>query len=206
MSCNAVPACDTPPTRSLRRSRRRTVGRSGRRLDGSLAQRLGSYLGHFLWTYSGSNYENERVVYCFELPVSGVCHKLERRYRTFHALHKKVKRMLGNRAPSGFPPKRLRSLNPKLLEQRRIGLEHYLQNLVRVPTLSNQLLSFLEVPTPMSPAASVASNDSDEQEFKPLHQPVLGFVKDPYPDTSSSDSLPDIVMQGVMTGLFGYDD
>lgn len=146
------------------------------------------------------------VVYCVEVTVSGVCHKLERRYRTFHALHKKVKRMLGNRAPGGFPPKRLRSLNPKLLEQRRIGLEHYLQNLVRVPTLSNQLLSFLEVPTPMSPAASVASNDSDEQEFKPLHQPVLGFVKDPYPDTSSSDSLPDIVMQGVMTGLFGYDD
>lgn len=146
------------------------------------------------------------VVYCVEVTVSGVCHRLERRYRTFHALHKKVKRMLGNQAPSGFPPKRLRGLNPKLLELRRAGLERYLQDLVRIPALSSQLLSFLEVPAaPVSPAASNASVDSDEQEFKPLHQPVMGFPKDPYLDTSSSDSLPDIVMQGVMTGLFGYE-
>lgn len=96
-------------------------------------------------------------------------------------------------------------MNPKLLEQRRSGLEHYLQDVARVPSLSNQLLSFLELPNPPSTAVSNASIDSDDQEFKPLHQPVLGFVKDPYPDTSSSDSLPDVVMQGVMTGIFGYD-
>ncbi|XP_065312454.1 sorting nexin-24-like [Dermacentor albipictus] len=147
----------------------------------------------------------QHVVYCVDVTVSGVCHRLERRYSTFHALHKKVKRMLGSQAPSGFPPKRLRGLNPKLLEQRRAALERYLQDLVRIPALSSQLLSFLEVPTPLSPAASNGSVESDDQEFKPLHQPVLGFPKDPYLDTSSSDSLPDIVMQGVMTGLFGYD-
>ncbi|KAK8782891.1 sorting nexin-24-like [Amblyomma americanum] len=145
------------------------------------------------------------IVYCVEVTVSGVCHRLERRYSTFHSLHKKVKRMLGSQAPSGFPPKRLRGLNPKLLEQRRAGLERYLQDLVRIPALSSQLLSFLEVPAPLSPAVS-NSVDSDDQEFKPLHQPILGFPKDPYLDTSSSDSLPDIVMQGVMNGLFaGYD-
>lgn len=117
--------------------------------------------------------------------------------------------MLGSQAPSGFPPKRLRGLNPKLLEQRRAGLERYLQDLVRIPALSSQLLSFLEVPAPLSPAASNGSVDSDDQEFKPLHQPILGFPKDPYLDTSSSDSLPDVVMQGVMNGLFAaydYDD
>lgn len=148
------------------------------------------------------------IVYSVEATESGVCHRLERRYRAFLALHKSVKRVFGNRTPAGlppFPPKRLRNMNPKLLEQRRSGLEHYLQDVARVPSLSNQLLSFLELPNPPSTAVSNASIDSDDQEFKPLHQPVLGFVKDPYPDTSSSDSLPDVVMQGVMTGIFGYD-
>uniref|UniRef100_A0A2R5LGM4 Putative sorting nexin-24 n=1 Tax=Ornithodoros turicata TaxID=34597 RepID=A0A2R5LGM4_9ACAR len=146
------------------------------------------------------------VVYSVEVNVSGVCHKLERRYRTFHTLHKNVRRLLGNRAPSGFPPKRIRNLSPKLLEQRRAGLERYLQGLLRIPSLSNQVLSFLELPAAqMSPIGSNASIDSDEQEFRPVHQPLLSFLPDPYPDTWSTDTLPDIVTKGVLKGLFGSD-
>lgn len=151
---------------------------------------------------SGRSY----ITYTVEVNVSGVCHKLERRYRTFHTLHKNVRRLLGNRAPSGFPPKRIRSLSSKLLEQRRAGLERYLQGLLRIPSLSNQVLSFLELPTAqVSPAGSNASIDSDEQEWRPLHQPLLSFLPDPYPDSASSDTLPDVVTRGVLKGLFGSD-
>ncbi len=44
-----------------------------------------------------------------------------------------------------FPPKRLRNTSHKLLEERREGLEAYLQHLTRTDPLPTTLLEFLQL-------------------------------------------------------------
>ena len=45
-----------------------------------------------------------------------------------------------------FPPKRLHNTSKKVLEQRRQGLESYVQYFVRMNPTPKPLLDFLEVP------------------------------------------------------------
>lgn len=49
----------------------------------------------------------------------------------------------GETAP--FPPKRVRNSHPKVLEQRRIALEHYIQKMLRLETTKRQVLEFLGI-------------------------------------------------------------
>ncbi|NWT24164.1 SNX24 protein, partial [Cardinalis cardinalis] len=63
-------------------------------------------------------------VFKIEVLVSGRKHFVEKRYSEFHALHKKLKKFI--RTPE-IPSKHVRNWVPKVLEQRRQGLELYLQ-------------------------------------------------------------------------------
>ncbi|XP_010157221.1 PREDICTED: sorting nexin-22, partial [Eurypyga helias] len=63
-------------------------------------------------------------VFKIEVLMNGRKHFVEKRYSEFHALHKKLKKFI--RTPE-IPSKHVRNWVPKVLEQRRHGLELYLQ-------------------------------------------------------------------------------
>uniref|UniRef100_H3A360 PX domain-containing protein n=1 Tax=Latimeria chalumnae TaxID=7897 RepID=H3A360_LATCH len=63
-------------------------------------------------------------VFKIEVLMSGRKHFVEKRYSEFHAFHKKLKKSI--KTPE-MPSKHVRNWVPKVLEQRRQGLEAYLQ-------------------------------------------------------------------------------
>lgn len=63
------------------------------------------------------------VVYVIHV-IEGSCEvRLERRYSDFHQLHKQLKRLYNNLAVPEFPPKKIRNLSQKVIEQRRVALQ-----------------------------------------------------------------------------------
>ncbi|XP_046761255.1 sorting nexin-24 isoform X3 [Gallus gallus] len=114
--------------------------------------------------------------------MSGRKHFVEKRYSEFHALHKKLKKCI--RTPE-IPSKHVRNWVPKVLEQRRQGLELYLQTVIleneELPKIFLDFLNVRHVPT-LPKAESCGSFDETESEesSKLSHQPVLLFLRDPY--------------------------
>ena len=83
-------------------------------------------------------------VYIIEVSTSGQFRRVERRYSQFLSLHHELKKTF--KATPEFPPKKLRNSTDKVLEQRRRGLESYLQHFARMEPPSQAVLDFLEVP------------------------------------------------------------
>ncbi|XP_061432249.1 sorting nexin-24 isoform X2 [Lethenteron reissneri] len=77
---------------------------------------------------AASSSSSPYTVFKVEVTMNGRKHFLEKRYSEFHALHKQLKKVI--KTPE-FPPKHVRNWVPKVLEQRRQGLEYYLQLLGR---------------------------------------------------------------------------
>uniref|UniRef100_A0ABI7YAU2 PX domain-containing protein n=1 Tax=Felis catus TaxID=9685 RepID=A0ABI7YAU2_FELCA len=74
--------------------------------------------------YEESDLERGYTVFKIEVLMNGRKHFVEKRYSEFHALHKKLKKCI--KTPE-IPSKHVRNWVPKVLEQRRQGLETYLQ-------------------------------------------------------------------------------
>ncbi|XP_076356573.1 sorting nexin-24-like isoform X1 [Tachypleus tridentatus] len=155
----------------------------------SFRQAEGEHGGHF-------------TVYRIEVYVSGRCQKIERRYRAFHALHKQLKRLV--QTPS-FPPKKMRNSSPKFIEQRRQALEHYVQEVLRLQPLPKEVSVFLSLPT-ISPSASLDSLEQLSIGRKTTHQPILTFLPNPFSEPAYSGSLPDIVVDGVIMGMYSAEE
>ncbi|NXG94765.1 SNX24 protein, partial [Sylvietta virens] len=87
-------------------------------------------------------------VFKIEVLMSGRKHFVEKRYSEFHALHKKLKKFI--RTPE-IPSKHVRNWVPKVLEQRRQGLELYLQTVIleneELPKIFLDFLNVRHVPT-----------------------------------------------------------
>lgn len=147
------------------------------------------------------NHGKHYTVFQIEVYSSGKCHKIERRYRAFHSLHKQLKHIIC--APE-FPPKKVRNLNPKVLEQRRKGLENYIQDLLRRKPVPKQLLTFLSLPG-ISPSPSVNSFNMEENREQ-THQPVMMYSPNLYLVEDRSSSLPDIVSKGLLMAFYPSDE
>uniref|UniRef100_A0A8V0X896 Sorting nexin 24 n=1 Tax=Gallus gallus TaxID=9031 RepID=A0A8V0X896_CHICK len=132
--------------------------------------------------YEESELERGYTVFKIEVLMSGRKHFVEKRYSEFHALHKKLKKCI--RTPE-IPSKHVRNWVPKVLEQRRQGLELYLQTVIleneELPKIFLDFLNVRHVPT-LPKAESCGSFDETESEesSKLSHQPVLLFLRDPY--------------------------
>ncbi len=88
---------------------------------------------------------SHRPYYAYRVEASlggGKFVRVERRYSQFLALHNELRKLV--RTPE-FPPKKLRNTSHKLLEERRAGLEGYLQHLVRLNPVPTSLLDFLQL-------------------------------------------------------------
>ncbi|XP_064421874.1 sorting nexin-22 isoform X2 [Latimeria chalumnae] len=98
--------------------------------------------------------EKTHTVFKVEVLINGRKHFLEKRYREFHALHKKIKKVY--KVPD-FPPKRVPNWRSKVLEQRRQALEAYIQGVLsRNQSVPKELLVFLNVKQPSAGAKSIS--------------------------------------------------
>uniref|UniRef100_A0A182JDB1 Uncharacterized protein n=1 Tax=Anopheles atroparvus TaxID=41427 RepID=A0A182JDB1_ANOAO len=80
----------------------------------------------------------------FNIHINGSFHCCLR-YKQLHSLHEQLKRSLPSIALPSFPPKKLLSLTPNQIEQRRLSLERYIQLVGQDPVLcrSELLRAFL---------------------------------------------------------------
>ncbi|XP_071496256.1 sorting nexin-24-like isoform X1 [Diadema antillarum] len=146
-----------------------------------------------------SDDERPYTVYQINVKVAGRTHSVEKRYSEFHALHKQVKKKFET---PDFPPKKVRQLNARGIEQRRSALEAYIQGVLEKEAIPKSLLTFLRVKN----FKTVSYDSLDELDNDtPTHQPVMVFESDPFLLPSPTDAgLPDILSDGVRQGL--YDD
>ncbi|XP_060564404.1 sorting nexin-24-like [Ruditapes philippinarum] len=144
---------------------------------------------------NGDSYTAYRV----DVFQSGSCHTLQKRYSEFEELHKQLKKLI--ETPE-FPPKKVLKFNQKIVEQRRVLLEAYLQGVLEGETIPRSFLKFLEVNLPRS--GSFDSLDVGLSEPAVSHQPMVGFIKDSFLQENYRSILPDIVSQGVQNGLYSF--
>ncbi|TMS08051.1 Sorting nexin-24 [Larimichthys crocea] len=74
-----------------------------------------------------SSMEKGYTVFKIDVLMNGRQHTVEKRYSEFHSLHKMLKKSI---KPPEIPSKHVRNWVPKVLEQRRHGLELYLQTII----------------------------------------------------------------------------
>ncbi|NWU99449.1 SNX22 protein, partial [Upupa epops] len=141
--------------------------------------------------------DRAHTVFRVEVQCNGRRHTVTKRYSEFQALHKRIKKTC--RVPD-FPPRRVPNWLPKVLEQRRQGLELYIRGvLYHNKEVPQDVLDFLKVqPFPQDPKASSSSSTS----CLPSQRPVVGFSSDPFVRAPSSDPLTNTVLTGVLQGLY----
>ncbi|XP_028318350.1 sorting nexin-24 isoform X2 [Gouania willdenowi] len=150
--------------------------------------------------------EKGYTVFKVDVLVNGRLHSVEKRYSEFHTLHKMLKKSI---KPPEIPSKHVRNWVPKVLEQRRQGLELYLQTIIMenevLPKIFLDFLNIRHFPS-MPKTESCGSFDSESDELcKLTHQPVLLFLRDPYLLPSAHDVFSNVVIEGVVHGVFCSD-
>ncbi|NWX52460.1 SNX22 protein, partial [Steatornis caripensis] len=135
-------------------------------------------------------------VFRVEVLCNGRRHTVAKRYSEFQALHKRIKKTC--KVPD-FPPRHVPNWMPKVLEQRRQGLELYIRGvLYHNEELPQDVLDFLKVRhCQQDPKAS-----SPPVSRLPSQRPVVGFCTDPYLWPPDMDLLPNTVLSGVLQGLY----
>uniref|UniRef100_A0A3B3QM13 Sorting nexin 24 n=1 Tax=Paramormyrops kingsleyae TaxID=1676925 RepID=A0A3B3QM13_9TELE len=140
-----------------------------------------------------STMEKGYTVFKIEVLMSGRQHTVEKRYSEFHALHKNLKKVM---KPPEIPSKHVRNWVPKVLEQRRLGLEQYLQTIIMEnDVLPKIFLDFLNI-------RHFPSLPKTESCGKLSHQPVLLFLRDPYVLPAANDTFSNVITEGVIHGIF----
>ncbi|XP_077120121.1 sorting nexin-22 isoform X1 [Ranitomeya variabilis] len=150
--------------------------------------------------------DKTHTVFKLDVLCNGRRHTLDRRYSEFYTLHKLLKKTC--KVPD-FPPKRVPNWMSKVQEQRRQGLEAYIQGVLwfnkEVP---KDLLDFLKVKHfPQSKkncslGRLLTNNTPGENSSQLAHKAVVGFYKDLYIFPPDTDMLEDVVLQGVIQGLY----
>uniref|UniRef100_A0A803JG58 Sorting nexin 22 n=1 Tax=Xenopus tropicalis TaxID=8364 RepID=A0A803JG58_XENTR len=147
-------------------------------------------------------------VFRVDVLFNGRRHTLDRRYSEFHALHKLLKKTC--KVPD-FPPKRVPNWMPKVQEQRRQGLEAYIQGVLWYNTdVPKELLDFLKVRHFHKDKKNCnlgSLRDLTAEERSPLlHKAVVGFYKDNYILPPETDILENSVLCGVLQGVYQWQD
>uniref|UniRef100_A0A8C4PZF2 Sorting nexin 22 n=1 Tax=Eptatretus burgeri TaxID=7764 RepID=A0A8C4PZF2_EPTBU len=155
------------------------------------------------FSQEGSEPDRGYTLFKVEVLANGRKHVVKKRYSEFYALNKKLKKVI--QTPE-FPSKHVRNWIPKVMEQRRQGLENYLQGLIcqggEVPKPLLEFLGIRHLPS-MLKTESLDSLDVYPEDINRLsHQPILGFSRDPYIFGTVTDGLPNIVVEGVLQGLY----
>uniref|UniRef100_A0A8C4V2K9 Sorting nexin 22 n=1 Tax=Falco tinnunculus TaxID=100819 RepID=A0A8C4V2K9_FALTI len=137
------------------------------------------------------------TVFRVEVLCNGRRHTVAKRYSEFQALHKRIKKTC--KVPD-FPTRHVPNWMPKVLEQRRQGLELYIRGvLYHNEELPQDVLDFLKVrhcqqdpkASSVGPPKHAFPLTGPGRETKLLQLPP--FLTDPLPNT---------VLSGVLQGLY----
>ncbi|XP_064165206.1 sorting nexin-24 [Anguilla rostrata] len=147
--------------------------------------------------------EKGYTVFKIDVLMSGRQHTVEKRYSQFHTLHKMLKKII---KPPEIPSKHVRNWVPRVLEQRRQGLELYLQTIIMenevLPKVFLDFLNIRHFPS-LPKTESCGSFETESEESSKLsHQPVLLYLRDPYVLPATDDACPNVVIEGVIHGIF----
>lgn len=147
--------------------------------------------------------EKGYTVFKIDVLMSGRQHTVEKRYSQFHTLHKMLKKII---KPPEIPSKHVRNWVPRVLEQRRQGLELYLQTIIMenevLPKVFLDFLNIRHFPS-LPKTESCGSFETESEESSKLsHQPVLLYLRDPYVLPAADDACPNVVIEGVIHGIF----
>ncbi|NXW64290.1 SNX22 protein, partial [Eurystomus gularis] len=135
-------------------------------------------------------------VFQVEVLCGGRRHTVAKRYSDFQALHKRIKKTC--KVPD-FPLRRVPNWMPKVVEQRRQGLELYLRGLLNHnKDLPQDVLDFLKVRRGQQDLKA----RSPPSGHPPSQRPVVGFCADPFTRPPRHDLLQDTVLRGVLLGLY----
>ncbi|XP_053573356.1 sorting nexin-22 isoform X2 [Bombina bombina] len=149
--------------------------------------------------------EKTHTIFKVDVLFNGRRHTLDRRYSEFHALHKRLKKTC--KVPD-FPPKRVPNWISRVQEQRRQGLEAYIQGvLIYNQDVPKELLDFLKLKhfhqssknCSLESLSDIAPDDISSQL---MHQAVVGYYKDLYIFPPDINMLEDNVLQGVLQGIY----
>ncbi|KAJ7987197.1 hypothetical protein DPEC_G00336250 [Dallia pectoralis] len=147
--------------------------------------------------------EKGYTVFKIEVLMNGRQHTVEKRYSEFHNLHKTLKKSI---KPPELPSKHVRNWVPKVLEQRRHGLEFYLQTIIMEnEVLPKIFLDFLNIRhfSSLPKTESCGSFEMESEESSKLnHQPTMLFRRDPYLLPPKHDTFSNVVIEGVIHGIF----
>ncbi|XP_056356269.1 sorting nexin-22 isoform X1 [Oenanthe melanoleuca] len=139
----------------------------------------------------------EPAVFQVEVLCNGRRHTVTKRYSEFQALHKRIKKIC--KVPD-FPPRHVPNWMPKVLEQRRQGLEVYLQGvLYHNKELPQDVLEFLKVRQCQQNAKASSPPSS---RLLPSQRPTVSFCSDPYVRPHGTELLPNTILSGVLQGLY----
>ncbi|NXR24602.1 SNX22 protein, partial [Cinclus mexicanus] len=146
-------------------------------------------------------------VFRVEVLCNGRRHTVTKRYSEFQALHKRIKKIC--KVPD-FPPRHVPNWMPKVLEQRRQGLEVYLRGvLYDNEELPQDVLDFLKVrqcqqnPKTSSPPRSTKPLKGSSGPCKGA-SPLMGARREQalrHPHFLA-DLLPNTILSGVLQGLY----
>ena len=167
------------------------------------------------------------TMYSVEVYSNGRSHFVDRRYRDFHELHCELKKSLDTSSLPDFPPKKLRNLSPRVIEERRLLLEKYLQSVLSNSMIHPSLQTFLGLSSDSiigmkSLTDSVQDVEQETFQEELNHQPVIGFASEDQSrcetdvsrvtTTAASDKdllvsnrdsiLPDIVLKGALDAIY----
>uniref|UniRef100_A0A8C6FPQ7 Sorting nexin 22 n=1 Tax=Moschus moschiferus TaxID=68415 RepID=A0A8C6FPQ7_MOSMO len=141
--------------------------------------------------------EKGHMVFRVEVLCRGRRHIVQRRYSEFHALHKRIKKLY--KVPD-FPSKRLPNWRTRGLEQRRQGLEAYIQGILYLnQDVPKELLEFLSL-------RHWPTDPKGWWHCRPPH--AFSCLVGPTPSScfpSVPEPLPNMVVYGVLQGLYGFD-
>ncbi|XP_061205945.1 sorting nexin-22 isoform X3 [Neopsephotus bourkii] len=134
--------------------------------------------------------DRAHTVFRVEVLCNGRRHTVVKRYSEFQALHKRIKKTC--KVPD-FPPRHVPNWMPKVLEQRRQGLELYIRE------LPQDVLDFLKLRCCQQDPKGSSSLSASRP---PSQRPVVGFRTDPYAQPPGTQLLPDTILSGVLQGLY----
>ncbi|KAK2507063.1 hypothetical protein MC885_009720 [Smutsia gigantea] len=150
------------------------------------------------------------MVFRVEVLCRGRRHTVPRRYGEFHALHKRLKKLY--KVPD-FPSKRLSNWRTRGLEQRRQGLEAYIQHLGGVRAKQQQASQRPACAWLFCPLAAMCQDvggccrplrSIPGASSQLYHRPVISFCMDPYTCIPFPEPLPNMVVNGVLQGLYDF--
>ncbi|XP_050443124.1 sorting nexin-24-like [Adelges cooleyi] len=130
-------------------------------------------------------------VYTIRVSSKGSLEYVEKRYSAFHAFHRELRKLIST---PPFPSKRIRCSQPKVLEQRRAGLERYLQTVFKIEDGCVQVMDFL----------GLKCQPSHRMDVK-YQRPVFHLINDNISTKCRHEKrlcLPDIITEGVLKALY----